>query len=828
MTIKTLTDYPAKGGYSDDKRRSLNAVIHQYVMDVIDIYPAYATTSWYKEKYVPLVEHGDFGKDHIQNIQAHLCILGLPARGSHKEFYEELVEFIPFLKKYLIVLKRSWEMAEPTRTLMESHDFKEAVTLPEDTPTKGITEALEAHEDTLESTLKGLDGATGLARARGRNLQNEYDDDDDDDDEEEDDGDDGEVLDFNNRMMTQIGDDNDDTEEADDETEGEQRKVAATTGGEKGLYKKGQQLTIPQLTDINSVAKEMLQSKHLEKIIAKAVRSTAAVTSTAVEQSMYTKLQGKVTEQQAINQALQESVADQKKQAGELEKKINLILSSKTTTPASLTATTKPTAVKLHPHSLSNPANRKIAEDFLLQNPNKNSNKYLNYFHEGEPFTMQPQNYADSKLPKMKIKYYVDTIGLMRNFTIHATQFGIFIHQIEEVEQWDDRNQNPPTCPYTPDLTYQCDKVYTIAANKMYTKLAHTIVFKHPVLQQCFNEAGQFADGYIALYYLQSYGNPKFRDRTIELPKPTLGHSRDITLFCRNLHNYSMYKTLVGDTPTQLHLYEYAVSQLNSSFPGEYTKGIKEVEDKINVWRALAKNPVIGPTQPFPIDADIEGSRFAFAIMRKYTEEEARALFREDGYDDDNEVITIDKAEVKAAQQTTRSNRQNQDRSRYRGERDNGGNQKWQHRETSKRKPFQKRNTGTTAGSNPWKYRDGVFCSICGSEGHEAMDDGCFATGRFLRMIKGLDQTIYRRIKQKYGDLVNIIDKKLQESIDHRASKRKERNAKINYMELADKAWDTSETEADARQVCVTCAYTIFPDIDTDSSEDEFTDAESS
>ena len=223
------------------------------------------------------------------------------------------------------------------------------------------------------------------------------------------------------------------------------------------MYKKGQQLTIPQLTDTNSVAKEMLQSKHLEKIIAKAVRSTAAVTSTAVEQSMYTKLQGKVTEQQAINQALQESVADQKKQAGELEKKINLILSSKTTTPASLTATTKPTAVKLHPHSLSNPVNRKIAEDFLLQNPNKNSNKYLNYFHEGEPFTMQPQNYADSKLPKMKIKYYVDTIGLMRNFTIHATQFGIFIHQIEEVEQWDDRNQNPPTCPYTQDLTYQCD-----------------------------------------------------------------------------------------------------------------------------------------------------------------------------------------------------------------------------------------------------------------------------------------------------------------------------------------------------------------------------------
>ncbi len=95
-------------------------------------------------------------------------------------------------------------------------------------------------------------------------------------------------------------------------------------------------------------------------------------------------------------------------------------------------------------------------------------------------------------------------------------------------------------------------------------------------------------------------------------------------------------------------------------------------------------------------------------------------------------------------------------------------------------------------------------------------------------MIKGLDQTLYKRIKQKYGNLVGIIDKKLQDSIDQRAAKRKEQNAKINFMELAHKAWDTSETEDDARQVCVTCAYTVFPDIDSDSSSDEYTDAESS
>ncbi len=634
MTIKAFTDFPEKGGYADDKRRNLNAYIHHYVTTVIDIYPAYANTTWHKERYSALVDHADFGKDYTQVIQAQLCILGLQARGSFKEFYEELIEFIPFLGTYLKVMARSWEMNEVTKSLMENHDFKDKVDLPEETPTKGIAAALDKHEDTLDSTIEEL---KGVSKARlGRNLQDDYDDDDDDDDED----DEEEVLDFNGRD-----------------------EVPTTDEDKKGTApKKGQQLTIPQMTDTNSVARKMLKSKHLEKIIAKTVRSTAAVTS--VDQAVYSKLQGKVTEQQAMNKALKESIADQQKHTKALEKKIDLILKSTTGTQAPTVTPVKPAPVKIHPHSLSDIKNRILAEEFLILNPNKNSNKFFNYYHEGDGYTMQPQNYADSRLPKMKIKYYMDTIGLMRNITTHATQFGIFINKIEDVDQWDDRNQNPPTCPYNDDLTYQCDKVYTIAANKLYTKLAHTIVLKHPVLQQCFNEAGQFADGYVALFYLQSYGNPKFQDRTVELPKPTLGNSRDITLFCRNLHNYSMYKALIGDKPTKLHLYEYAVSQLNSSFPGEYTAGIKEVEDKINVWRALAKNPVIGPSQPFPIDADIEGSRLAFAIMRKYTESESRALFREDDTGDDEEVITIDKAEVKVAQHSNRSNRPQQDRSR--------------------------------------------------------------------------------------------------------------------------------------------------------------------
>ena len=95
-------------------------------------------------------------------------------------------------------------------------------------------------------------------------------------------------------------------------------------------------------------------------------------------------------------------------------------------------------------------------------------------------------------------------------------------------------------------------------------------------------------------------------------------------------------------------------------------------------------------------------------------------------------------------------------------------------------------------------------------------------------MIKNLNPTLHKRIKHKYGDLVNVIENKLQDSIDNRAARQKERNAKINLMELADRAWEVSETADDARQICVNCAYSIFPDIDGDSSDDDFEDADSS
>ncbi len=230
---------------------------------------------------------------------------------------------------------------------------------------------------------------------------------------------------------------------------------------------------------------------------------------------------------------------------------------------------------------------------------------------------------------------------------------------------------------------------------------------------------------------------------------------------------------------------------------------------------------MIGPSQPFPNDAKIEGSRLAFAIMRKYSEEEARTLFQEDGNStEDNDPIVIDKAVVAAATEN-----------KYQRKKYNSTDNK---RSTSTRRWTKTRDTRRELKSSsytPWKYRENTYCSICGSEGHEAREDGCFATGRFLRMIKNLDQQLYRRIKDKYRDLVDTIDKKLQDSIDYKKTKRRERNAKVTYMELAEAAIDNELDEEEARQVCINCAYTIFPALEEENesnSDEDYADASSS
>lgn len=59
----------------------------------------------------------------------------------------------------------------------------------------------------------------------------------------------------------------------------------------------------------------------------------------------------------------------------------------------------------------------------------------------------------------MKVKYYVNTIGLYRTFQAHTQQFGILINDMKKTEKWNDQNINPPTCPYNTEITYESDKV---------------------------------------------------------------------------------------------------------------------------------------------------------------------------------------------------------------------------------------------------------------------------------------------------------------------------------------------------------------------------------
>lgn len=61
--------------------------------------------------------------------------------------------------------------------------------------------------------MRGLDGAIGLAKGGRRNLQFDFDDNDAEGDEEEDDGDDGKVLNFNNRHLSESNEDDEDINE---------------------------------------------------------------------------------------------------------------------------------------------------------------------------------------------------------------------------------------------------------------------------------------------------------------------------------------------------------------------------------------------------------------------------------------------------------------------------------------------------------------------------------------------------------------------------------------------------------------------------------------
>ena len=458
----------------------------------------------------------------------------------------------------------------------------------------------------------------------------------------------------------------------------------------------------------------------------------------------------------------------------------------------------------LHVHSLQR-HNIKVKAMNHVDKNQSISNKLLPYFHDGKGYSMMPHAFLESKMPKIQLKHFADTVGLVHHMRIHAAQFDILITDIERITTWDPhKERNPPTSPYKDELTYQCDHVYSTAANKIFTKLSTVCTFEHNALHQVFISAGQYADGYVALYYLQEYGNPKFRDQNISIVKPTLNGSRNIALFCRNLYNYGLYMTLAGDPPTKVSQYDYVVAQIRQNFPGEYDRGLAALDVEVNLYKAMIKQPLLGPTIPFPPMAEIEGNRLALSLMSKYGEEDSAALFgsETDAMPDGPSAHT---ANVSRAIPTRRTRR----------------NEQWK-----SKKAYIPRDSPQPR----FKFRDGIFCEICGAEGHDHSKDGCFAAGRFLRILEYFDPSIHKRISRKYPKLTQSIEDNLNKSILERASKRKARTAKTAAIDLACNAFDSLENEDCAKDICINAAYTVFPDMDDISDDDlqQFEDASSS
>ena len=167
-----------------------------------------------------------------------------------------------------------------------------------------------------------------------------------------------------------------------------------------------------------------------------------------------------------------------------------------TTGPPSKVSTNKApgnSTTELHIHSLERPGVHQNALSYLRRRQTTSS-KSLPYFHDEKGHTMLHHAYMESRMPKIKVKHFVHTVGMLHQLKLHAEQYGIYITHIADIAVWDPHQaRNPTTCPYTNDITYECDHVYTTAANKIFNKISLICDFQHDALQQVFESAGQYA-----------------------------------------------------------------------------------------------------------------------------------------------------------------------------------------------------------------------------------------------------------------------------------------------------------------------------------------------
>ena len=281
------------------------------------------------------------------------------------------------------------------------------------------------------------------------------------------------------------------------------------------------------------------------------------------------------------------------------------------------------------------------------------------------------------------------------------------------------------------------------------------------------------------------------------------------------------YMRLEGDPPAKVSQYNYVIGQVRQNFPGEYDRGIHAIDVEVNLWKAMIKQPLFGPTIPFPTAAEIDGNRLAFTIMSKYGESEATVLFRRDGaHPKTAPGDDLVQNHASALRTVYNRNEKNVKNTRQRSRFDNKGGSTRYNRNDNK--------FNRDSSKGRFTFRDGVFCDVCGSEGHDPSKDGCFAAGKFLRILEYFDPQMHHRIQKKYPDLVNGISSNLQKSILEKAARRKQRTARVATMELVCNAFDSEEPDECVHDIYVNAAYTIFPDVDLgNSSESEFEDASS-
>ena len=404
------------------------------------------------------------------------------------------------------------------------------------------------------------------------------------------------------------------------------------------------------------------------------------------------------------------------------------------------------------------------------------------YHFKGINYIMYLQNYKESNLPQKVLSNFHSIVGLYEYLRQHAAQHNIFITPSNEVQKCDaTKFSEPPTCPHTNDNTYNQDDVYAKAANALYAKMQKVIVFQDvPALETTFMATASEADGYLALYRLLQFGHPLFQTKADEVIKPTL-QTRNILHFCDELKNWTLYQNMIHNKQKEEFLFNYVVQQIRHRYGDAYDRGLRPLETAVNFWRCKIDQENCSDST-FPHQATITDGKFAFTLMQQYDTNESKELF-------DTSIVDTPSNKVIRVTNETRMPR------RY---------------------PRKKHN------SQSFRFRDGIFCELCGREGHNARKDGCFDAAKFLRLLKEFSPQIFKKVEQKDPTLIKILDRKLdeaQKNMSLRIKKRLRHTVKSTTIRGAMDLVENGNNEIDDDDELWQVAKTIF-DLDGDSDID--------